>query len=140
MNKISSTNTDNASEILQLKNDLYGFIDNKITHHSTIMEKRVDTIHNFCNENDLRLKKLIGYRDEIELRIEEQRSTVHQKVHNLANLEDRIENALIEANRTNNDVMTKIKNIEYMQETMKQELDAKLAMIKSQKHQEDELK
>jgi hypothetical protein len=72
LNKYQSHTVDNASEILQLKNDLYGFIDNKLNHHSTIMEKRVDTINDFCNEHDLRLKRLIGYKDEIEMKLEDQ--------------------------------------------------------------------
>lgn len=140
LNKMGSAKVDNASEILQLKNDLYSFIDNKLTHHSTIVEKRVETIHNFCNENDLRLKKLINYKDEIEMKVEEQTSSVNNKVHYMAQLEDRLETAIIESRRTNNDVLAKVKNFEHMQEAMRQELDSQMQLLKSQKYQENELK
>jgi hypothetical protein len=56
LNQFQTNKTDNASEILELKNDLYSFMDNKLTHHSSIMEKRVDTLNAFCTEHDLRLK------------------------------------------------------------------------------------
>lgn len=47
LNQFQTNRTDNASEILELKNDLYSFMDNKLKHHSSIMEKRVDTLNAF---------------------------------------------------------------------------------------------
>ena len=140
LNKLQVHKTDSASEILQLKNDLYGFVDNKLTHHSTIMEKRVDTLNAFCNEQDMRLKRLIGYKDEIEMKLEDQQSLVSQKLINLNKLEQKIESRVIEMRRYHMEALNKMNTFEIAQETLTQEVETQLEFMKSQKHQESQLK
>ncbi|CAI2372006.1 unnamed protein product [Moneuplotes crassus] len=140
LNKFQSGKTDNASEILHLKNDLYGFIDNKLTHHSSIMEKRVDTLNAFCNEHDLRLKKLIGYKDEIEMKLEETNSTVNVKLMNLSKTEQQVENKSIEMRRAHQEVMTKLTNFELVQDTLRSEVETQLEIMKNNRFQESQLK
>lgn len=140
LNKFQTHKTDSASEILQLKNDLYGFVDNKLNHHSSIMEKRVDTINAFCNEHDMRLKRLIGYKDEIELKLEEQQSLVSQKLLNLTKLEQQIEGKVVEMRRYHQEAILKMKNFEFAQETLQQEVESQLEIMKTHKFQESALK
>lgn len=67
VNQVSYSKSDSVSEILKLKNDLYGFVDSKLTHIQTVLDKRIDAIHSFANENDIRIKRLSSYKDEIEI-------------------------------------------------------------------------
>lgn len=67
VNQFSFSKSDSVSEILKLKNDLYGFVDSKLTHLQVIVDKWIDAIHAFAEESDMRIKKLGSYKDEIEM-------------------------------------------------------------------------
>lgn len=85
-----------------MKNDLYSFVDGKLTHNQNLTERRIDSIHAFASEIDIRLKRLLNYRDDLELKFEDSKTIVLEKTANLSTLEERIESKALEINRHSN--------------------------------------
>ncbi len=84
INHLAQHKSDSVSEILKLKNDLYSFVDSKLTHNQTISERRLDAIHTFANDSDLRIKKLMSYWEDIEMQLEEAKIVIVEKTSNLS--------------------------------------------------------